>query len=191
MADVFEVLGKDHAEVRAMLTELEAGTRKGPPADPAELRRRGELVQRLVIDESKHEAVEEEYFWPAVRELLGDGDELADHGVGQEQDAKHVLAVLDKSKPGEADFEEAVARFIADAREHISYEEGTVWPRMRQVLDPERAQRMGDRIAAAKKHAPTRPHPNTPPNPALLKTAGPAVAATDRIRDLVSGRGRH
>ncbi|POM25903.1 hypothetical protein BTM25_02870 [Actinomadura rubteroloni] len=190
MADVFDVLGSDHAKVKAVLTELEAGARKGPPSDQDELKRRGATVERLIIDESMHEAVEEEYFWPTVRELVADGDDLADHAVEQEQQAKHVLADLDKAEPGEADFENLLARFIAEAREHIDYEERAVWPKLREVIDPERAQALGEQLAAAKKHAPTRPHPHTPPKPGLLRTAGPAVAAVDRLRDLVSGRGR-
>jgi len=32
-------------------------------------------------------------------------------------------------------------------------------------------------------------HPHTPANPAVLKTAGPAVAAADKLRDAVTGRG--
>jgi hypothetical protein len=38
--------------------------------------------------------------------------------------------------------------------------------------------------------APTRPHPNVPAQPGVLKTAGPVAAAADKIRDSVTGRGR-
>jgi hypothetical protein len=41
----------------------------------------------------------------------------------------------------------------------------------------------------AKEIAPTRPHPHIPPQPGVLKTAGPAVAAADKVRDELSGRG--
>ena len=46
-----------------------------------------------------------------------------------------------------------------------------------------------DQLALRKKSAPTRPHPHTPPSPGALKTAGPAVAAADKARDRVTGRG--
>ncbi|MFI6314416.1 hypothetical protein ACIBEK_30290 [Nocardia fusca] len=45
-----------------------------------------------------------------------------------------------------------------------------------------------DRMAAAKKKAPTRPHPKTPSGPGAQKTAGLAVAATDKLRDMAGGR---
>jgi hypothetical protein len=41
-----------------------------------------------------------------------------------------------------------------------------------------------------KKIAPTRPHPHTPPRPGILKAAGPAVGAADRVRDKITGRGQ-
>ncbi|WP_433145848.1 hemerythrin domain-containing protein [Actinomadura nitritigenes] len=193
MADVFTVLANDHAEVKRMLTELEAGS-----ADASEAsvqgeegrRRRAAMVERLIIEESKHEAVEEEYFWPAVRELVEDGDRLADHAVEQEQSAKEALDELMRLEAGDRRFEELLANLITDGRAHIAYEETTVWPALRRVIGDERAERLGERLERAKRLAPTRPHPHTPPKPGVLKTAGPAVAAADRVRDKITGRGR-
>jgi hypothetical protein len=65
---VFDVLGHDHDEVKQMLAELEAGPTAATGADDSDLARRKKLVEQLVIEESKHEAVEEMYFWPTVRD---------------------------------------------------------------------------------------------------------------------------
>ena len=54
------------------------------------------MVEELVIEESRHEAVEEMYFWSAVRDRLPNGDELADTATGQEQKGKEILNRLDK-----------------------------------------------------------------------------------------------
>jgi hemerythrin superfamily protein len=148
------------------------------------------MVERLIIEESKHEAVEEEYFWPAVRELVEDGDRLADRAVEQEQSAKRTLSELMRLEAGDRRFEELLANLITDGRAHIAYEETTVWPALRRVITDERAEQLGERLQQAKKLAPTRPHPHTPPKPGVLKTAGPAVAAADRLRDKITGRGR-
>ncbi|HEU5025731.1 MAG TPA: hemerythrin domain-containing protein [Spirillospora sp.] len=193
MADVFTVLAGDHEEVKQMLTELEAGSADASAASVRGedgRRRRGEMVERLVIEESKHEAVEEEYFWPAVRELVEDGDRLADRAVEQEQSAKRTLDELMRLDAGDPRFEELLANLITDGRAHIAFEETTVWPALRRVISDERAERLGEKLAHAKKTAPTRPHPHTPPKPGVLKAAGPAVAAADRLRDKITGRGR-
>jgi hypothetical protein len=47
---------------------------------------------------------------------------------------------------------------------------------------------LGAKLEAAKKIAPTRPHPDTPPNPTVLKTMGMVTATVDHVRDAFSGR---
>jgi hemerythrin-like domain-containing protein len=189
MADVFDILGTDHHEVKQMLTGLESGPTRHSGATEAQLEARKELAEKLIIESSKHEAVEEQYFWPVVRSRVPDGDRLADHAISQESEAKEVLARLDKLAPTEGEFDELVAKFIPAAREHISYEEQTVWPPLRTALTAAEAEDLGTKLADAKKTAPTRPHPHTPASPGLLKTAGPAVAAADKARDALRGRG--
>jgi hypothetical protein len=189
MADVFTVLAQDHQEVKAMLAELERGPTKATGATGDQLALRKKMTEQLIIEESKHEALEEMYFWPAVRDHLESGSTLADQATGQEQDAKHVLASLDKLSPDEAEFEQLLAKFVVDAREHIEFEESQVWPLMRTALPAETSAELGTKIAKGKKSAPTRPHPHTPPSPGALKTAGPVAAAADKARDAVTGRG--
>ena len=64
----------------------------------------------------------------------------------------------------------------------------SVWPGLRTVLSADQATALGEKLARATKAGPTRPHPHTPPSPAVLKAAGPAVAAADKLRDAASGR---
>jgi hemerythrin-like domain-containing protein len=190
MANVFDVLRKDHVEVMRALDELERGPTAASGANPDLLVVREKLVEHLIIEESKHEAVEEEYFWPTVRERLPEGDRMADHAIEQEQAAKFVLDDLLGRKADDPKFEELVSTFITDGREHIAYEETAVWPELRSALSEEEAEELGTKIEEGKKLAPTRPHPRTPPVPGILKAAGPPVAAADRVRDAVTGRGK-
>jgi hypothetical protein len=172
-----------------MLAELEKGPTRATGASQDQLALRKTMTEQLIIEESRHEALEEMYFWPVVRDHLPDGDTLADQATGQEQEAKQVLARLDKLGAGDAEFEELLGTFIGAAREHIEFEETAVWPRLRTALNTERAAELGAQIAEGKKTAPTRPHPHTPPSPGALKTARPAVAAADKVRDAMTGRG--
>lgn len=188
MRDVFDVLKDDHTAVESMFAQLE----NTPSAllHSGHRSERARLVERLIIEESKHEAVEEEYFWPAVRSLVDGGDELAEHAIRQEVEGKKVLARLESAKPDDPEFERLLHDFIGDAREHVAYEEEQVWPRLRSHITVQQAQELGEAIAEAKDRAPTRPHPHTPPKPGVLKAAGAAVAKADRARDQVSGRGK-
>jgi hypothetical protein len=157
-------------------------------ADPDQLALRKKMVQQLVIEESKHEAVEEMYFWPAVRKAVTDGADLADQAHDQEQQGKVVLDRLNRLAPEDADFEARLTEFIHAGGEHIAFEETSVWPYLRAALSAEQADDLGRELMEGKKTAPTRPHPRTPASPGLLKTAGPVVAAADRLRDAATGR---
>jgi hypothetical protein len=146
------------------------------------------MVNNLVIAESQHEAIEEQIFWPAVRKLVDDGDALAKRAVAQEQEGKKLLQRLVDGKPGEADYHAALDEFISAGREHITFEQDVVWPALAAAAGRDELARLGKELETAKKMAPTRPHPDTPPNPVIQKTVGAAAAVVDHARDAVTGR---
>jgi hypothetical protein len=146
------------------------------------------MVTNLVIAESQHEAIEEQIFWPAVRDALDDGDALADKAIEQEQAGKKLLQTLEDGEPGEPEYHEALREFVSAAREHIAYEQDVVWPLFEAAVTEETLVKLGEKLETAKKVAPTRPHPDTPPSPAVLKTMGMATAMVDHVRDAASGR---
>lgn len=191
MSSVFDVLGKDHREVEHLLGELERrpGVLAAPDANADAGRRK--KIEQLIKEVSKHEAAEEMQFWPAVREHLATGEALADQAIAQEQEGKRALDLLDKLDQATPEFDTLLADFIRSAREHISYEETIVWPKLMKALSAQQAADLGQQVTRAKKAAPTRPHPGTPTSPGVLKGVGPVMGAADRLRDSARGRGKH
>jgi hemerythrin-like domain-containing protein len=188
MTDVFEVLGGDHAVVKRMLDVLEGSPDNSTAAPDAVVAARRAVAEQLIIDSSAHEAAEEQYFWPTVRKLMPGGNDIADEAIEQESVAKQVLNELGKLGGPEPEFDALIDTFIHTCRAHIEFEEGRVWPGLRNLLSPDDSQELGKKIAKAKEHGPTRPHPRTPPTPAALATLGSAVAVLDKLRDAVAGR---
>jgi hemerythrin-like domain-containing protein len=188
MADVFEVLRSDHAEVKRMLDALESSPDNSTGAPDAVVAARKAVAERLIIDSSAHEAAEEQYFWPTVRGRLPDGNGLADEAIEQESVAKQMLNELGKLSGSMLEFDTLVDTLIPACRTHIEFEESRVWPGLRKVLSPGETQELGKKITKAREHGPTRPHPRTPPTPAALATLGSAVAVVDKLRDAVAGR---
>lgn len=182
--DALTFLREDHKSVLGMLEVLDGA----PAGEGAQRSGLQTMVTNLVIAESQHEAIEEQYFWPAVREALDDGDELADRAVEQEQEGKHLLQQLENSEPGRPEYQEALQRFVTLGRDHIAFEQDVVWPRLREAVSHVELEKLGEKLERAKKIAPTRPHPDTPPSPAALKTVGMAAATMDHIRDAATGR---
>jgi hemerythrin-like domain-containing protein len=188
MTDVFEVLSGDHAVIKRMLDALESSPDNSAGATAAVVSARKTVAEQLVIDSSAHEAAEERYFWPVVRQRLPDGNDLADQAIEQERVAKQMLNELGKLAGPQHEFDAVVDTLIPTCRAHIEFEETRVWPGLRKVLSPDELQELGKKITKAKAHGPTRPHPRTPPTPAVLATVGPAVAVIDKLRDAVAGR---
>lgn len=189
MPDVFQVLRQDHEEVKAMLAQLEQGPKASTGATQEQLTFRKRAVDEVIIEESKHEAAEQQVFWPAVRNLGPDGARVAQDGLGQEEGAERLLADLHQLEPGDQEFEERLTAFIADARGHIAFEEAHAWPLLRASISADEAEALGEKITQAKKLAPTRPHPSVPAQPGARKAAGPVAGVADRLRDTVTGRG--
>lgn len=188
MTDVFEVLGGDHAEFKRMLDALESSADNSTGANGAVLAARKAVAERLIMDSSAHEAAEEQHFWPVVRQRLPDGNGLAGQAIEQETQAKQVLNELAKLGSRDPEFDALIDVAISACRGHIEFEETRVWPGLLEVLSPDESQELGEKIIKAKKRGPTRPHPRTPPTPAVLATVGPAVAVIDKLRDAVAGR---
>jgi hypothetical protein len=190
MPDVFEVLKKDHDEVKAMLAQLEEGPKARSGATAEQLAFRKQSLDAVIIEESRHEAAEQQYFWPAVKQLGPEGERVAELGREQETEADQALSGLDKLQPDDEGFEERLTLFMGAARAHITFEEAHAWPLLRAAITVAEAQALGDQITKAKKLAPTRPHPHVPPQPGAVKSAGPLAGVVDKLRDMATGRGR-
>lgn len=184
--DALTFLRGDHESVLGMLEVLDGA----PEGDGAHSSGLGTMVENLIIAESRHEAIEEQFFWPAVRKALPDGDEMADHAIAQEEAGKKLLQRLEDGRPGEPDFHQALAEFVSAARAHIDYEQDVVWPRVAAAFSDQELAELGDKLEQARKIAPTRPHPNTPSSPGVQKTMGVAAAAVDHVRDAATGRSK-
>ncbi len=182
--DAISFLRADHKSVLGLLEVLE-----GAPSDSgSQLSGLDTMITNLIIAESQHEAIEEQWFWPAVRRALDEGDALADRAIQQEQDGKKLLQQLKDSKPGQPQYRQALQAFAAAGREHIDFEQNEVFPKFEAAVSRERLETIGRQLETAKKVAPTRPHPGTPPVSLLLKTAGMLVAVVDHLRDALTGR---
>jgi hypothetical protein len=156
MPDVFQILKADHDEVKAMLSQLENGPKAGGGATDEQLASRRQAVDQVMIEESRHDAAVQQYFWPALSRLGPDGFRVTEEGQQQEADAEPVVAELTRLQPDDSGFEEQLGAFISAARAHIALEEGQAWPLLRASISEQEARDLGDRIAQARKLAPAR-----------------------------------
>jgi hypothetical protein len=182
--DALVVLTRDHNQVKALQEQLETLPSHATSGSAAQMSRRKSIVDMITVKLSQHEAVEEEYFWPAVREAMPDGDRWADEAIEQEQQGKDTLTALGKLEPDTDEFDDLVEQLVLLLRKHVAHEE-KLFLQLKSVMSDDERRELGEKLLVAKKLAPTRPHPHTPAKPAVLKTVGAAAAAVDKVRDTV------
>jgi hypothetical protein len=186
--DVVMVLTREHNQVRALVQQLSALPSHKAGGSPADLSRRKSIGDMITVRLSQHESAEQEYLWPAVRKVLPDGDRWADGALDQEQEGKETLTALGRLGPDSDDFDSGVEQLVAQLRKHVAYEE-QVFLRLREAMPGGDREKLGKRLLAARKKAPTRPHKRAPQKPAAaVKAAGAGAAAMDKVRDAPGDR---
>jgi hemerythrin superfamily protein len=178
--DLISVITKDHREVEAAFKELES--KQGTPEH------RRDLADHVIAELVRHSVAEEQYMYPAAREVLPDGDEIADHELEEHAEAEKVMKGLDGLDAEDPRFDEILGKLMADIRHHIQDEESDLLPRLQEACTQEQLQDLGAKVTHAKKMAPTRPHPAAPDKPPANKILGAGAALVDRMRDALSGR---
>ena len=182
--DVIEVLEHDHREVEEMFSELES--LRGASTDEQKTRRK-ELTEQVTIELVRHSVAEEVLVYPQVEKKVS--SEEVEHAREEHAEAEETLQRLEKLDADDPAFDDELATLMEEIRHHIEDEEGEMFAHMRQVMDEEELRKLGGRVEAFKKVAPTRPHPNVPNEALPRAAAGPAASLLDRMRDLATGRG--
>ncbi|MEV0201543.1 hemerythrin domain-containing protein [Nonomuraea sp. NPDC050691] len=181
--DVISVLVTDHREVEQMFAELD--TMIGAIDE-----RPKTLAEQVVIELVRHAVAEEAYLYPAVREHVEGGDELADRETAEHAEAEETMKRLEKLEPGDEDFWPVMEKLMREIRHHVQEEEGELFPKLRASCSAEELTELGAKVERAKKVAPTRPHPSAPDKPPFNKLLAPGAGLVDRLRDALTGRGK-
>lgn len=155
--DAITVLGRQHNQVRYLLKQLQALPSHTTGGSPEHISERKSIVDMVTVRLSEHETIEEEYFWPAVRAALPDGDQLADTALEQEQEGKDSLTELGREDPDSRDFDERVEQFVLQVRKHVAFEE-LVFLKLRDAMSRSDLDDLGRKLQSAASRAPGRPH---------------------------------
>jgi hemerythrin superfamily protein len=174
-------LEADHDLIWTLLDQITGGSDK----TPTDHKQQHELMRQLVAVQSAHEFAEEAVVWPLVRQHCADGDEVVEQALQQECMLKRQLNELYHLKPGTEEFDEGVNSVAGENRTHLSYEQAQIWPRLDSSLSEADLSAATRSFTAARRAAPTRPHPHLPARPAVLNAVGPVLAARDRLADAV------
>src|SRR5437764_8578623 len=181
--DVVSLIKADHAAVNQLFGRYSTlGGRA--------VRSRRRLADRLIRELSVHAAVEEQVLYPRVRVAVRNGERLVKEALSEHQTLKETLAALENCQPESEEFDVLMNRARDEVRHHVKEEEASegILGQLRKHLPREELQRLATMTRAAKKLAPTRPHPNAPSTPPGNVIIGAAAALIERARDTLTGR---
>lgn len=181
MTDVIALLEHDHREVEEMFTEY---------AQATDAQDRRAIADKIIIELVRHSEAEEQAVYPVMRQKLTDGDKLVEHEISEHSEAERVMKQLDGMDPDNPEFGVLMTQLMGAIREHIAEEEGTAFPQFRHAVSQDELDKLGKTVQALKKIVPTHPHPMAPDHPPFNALLGPGAALVDRVRDMLTGRGK-
>ena len=140
--DAVELLKADHQKVKRLFDQLDTITKQG--VSDAE---KAALVAKIRDELSVHESVENEVFFPAVREILRKKDVLKEATEDQEE-AGDAIQALGELKPGEAGYDKKLSELGDKIAAHAAEEERDVFPQVKKSsIDTEA---LGEKMSARK-----------------------------------------
>jgi hemerythrin superfamily protein len=138
--DACELLDADHIAVKHLFVEYArlafagagSGTTvnnaKAPSASKADAR--PALARKICNELTVHAQIEEEIFYPALREVL-DSPELLDEAQAEHQQAKELIAQIEGMKQGGPAMDEMVSQLARAVEHHVKEERDHLFPKAR------------------------------------------------------------
>ena len=174
------MLKDDHKKVEQLFKRYEKA------GDRAYAEKR-DVVERIIEALSTHAAVEEQVFYPVVRAVVDNAEDVALESLEEHHIVKWVLSELDGMSPEAERFDAKVTVLIENVRHHVEEEESDLFPKVRNEMGRSALSELGEVMAAARQVAPTHPHPRAPDTPPANLALGAVAGVADRIGDTVSG----
>ncbi len=167
------LLKQDHQNVEALFERFEqAGEREW-----VEKRR---IVDKVTEHLSRHAAIEEQVFYPAVRSQLPEAAAAVLEGLEEHHLVKLTLAEIEKLPPQAERFTAKMTVLMENVRHHVKEEEEELFPKVREAFSVQELEELGEAMQNAKETAPTRGHPFQPDTPPLNLLVGLPIAVVDR-----------
>jgi hemerythrin superfamily protein len=141
--DAIDLLMSDHKAVKALFKQYDALVEADGDADDKQA-----IAQQICQMLTVHATVEEELFYPAARDVLGDDQDLVDEADVEHSTAKDLIAQIEDSSPDEALYDAKVKVLGEYIDHHVKEEEGEMFPKVKKAkLD---TQSLGAEMATRK-----------------------------------------
>ena len=133
-----DLLKKQHKSVKALFKQVE---------DTEDGRRRRQLMDEIANELKMHTQIEEEIFYPAVREIgSSKAEEMVDESYEEHHVVDLVLAELPNVDPEDERFAAKMTVLSELVEHHAEEEEEEMFPMAEKKLGKERLQQLGEQM---------------------------------------------
>jgi len=140
--DALQLLTEDHDHVKKMLEELDDTTERA-------IKTREQTFAELQSELEVHEAIEEEIFYPALKEHSKTRD-IALEGYEEHHVVDTVIAEMGDVPVSDETWTAKFAVMKENLEHHIEEEEQDMFPKARKVFDQQELDQLGERMATRK-----------------------------------------
>lgn len=125
--DAIALLTADHRAVKGLFKQFEQLAKQDDVDDE-----KAQLVRQICNALTVHAQVEEELFYPAVREAIDD-DDLMDEADIEHASARDLIAQLEQLEPGDDQYDARVTVLGEYVDHHVKEEEGEMFVKARKA----------------------------------------------------------
>lgn len=165
---IIDIVQDDHREVERLFAQAQR------TIDPEQFH---QLVNTTIAELVRHAVAEEQHLYPAFRQYLDDGDELADQELEEHGEMEQAMRYMEQLDADDPELRPAFDELVDLVAQHVHEEEAVALPRLRQACPDETLIELGVRMKRAA--------PDTPP---MNKLLDPGAGLVDRVRDALAGR---
>jgi hemerythrin superfamily protein len=125
--DAIKLLTADHKEVKALFKDYEKLVK-----DEADDEEKQALAEQICMMLTVHATAEEELFYPAARDALGEEEDLIDEADVEHATAKELIAQIQGSSPDDPHYDAKVKVLGEYIDHHVKEEEGEIFPKVKK-----------------------------------------------------------
>ncbi len=127
-----DLLDADHIAVKHLFVAY--ARLAAVQADAAE---RQALATKICAELTVHATIEEEIFYPAMRQALPDTADVLDEAEGEHREAKDLIAQIEALGEAGPEMDDLVAQLNVAIEHHVKEERDEIFPKARAHLDLE------------------------------------------------------
>ena len=139
MPNVIDLLKQDHRTVEQLFTQFESSK------DAA-------AAEEICAEIEVHAQAEEQVVYPALREQVSGGQQMADHAEKEHAEARQLIGRIRQTEDPDH-LAEVVSELKSAIEEHVNEEENEVFPKMQAEVDASALEELAAEVTAAKEEA--------------------------------------